>query len=161
MAITFSRFTRTGALYDNDNANAFVLEDAKILLVANDHTFDPTAEFVADISADEVTNDTGTGYERKTLANKARSVETDVSIDGVTGNKDIIKITADSINFTNISTNDRIGGGYIYIEETDDSDSVLLGLFKLENDIPSDVVPLPDVTIAPSATLGWLFKAIL
>jgi hypothetical protein len=161
MAITFSRFTRTGALYDNDNANAFVDEDARVLLVSTAHTFDPTAEFVADIVADEVTNDTGTGYERKTLGTKSRAIETDVAITGITGNKDIIKLTAATLTYTAINTNERIGGGYVFIQKTDDSDSVLLGLFNLTNDIPSDVVELPTVTIAPDATLGYLYKPLL
>jgi len=161
MAITFSRFTRTGALYDNDNANAFVTEDARVLLVDATHTFDPDAEFVADIVADEVTNDTGTGYERKILGTKSRSIETDVAITGITGNKDIIKLTADILTYTAINTNERIGGGYVFIQKTDDSDSVLLGLFNLTNNIPSDEVELPTVTIAPDPVFGYIFKPLL
>ena len=155
-----ARYTRPSALYVTDGNFDFVGDDIRVLLVSNTATFDPTAEFVADIVADEVSNDAGTGYERKTLATKSRAIVTDVAISGITGNKDIVRMTADNLTYTNINTNERIGGGYLFKFVTDDSDSLIVASFTVP-DIPSDVINLPEVVITPDADLGYTFNVIL
>lgn len=155
-----ARYTRPSALRVTDGDFNFVDDDIRVLLVDNTATFDPTAEFVADIVADEVTNDTGTGYERKTLAGKARAIVEDVAISGVTGNKDIVRMTANNLTYTNINTNERIGGGYLFKFVTDDADSLIVASFTVP-DIPSDVINLPEVVITPDSNLGYTFNVIL
>lgn len=155
-----ARYTRPSALRVTDGDFNFVDDDIRVLLVSNTATFDPTAEFVADIVADEVTNDTGTGYERKTLAGKARAIVEDVAISGVTGNKDVVRMTANNLTYTNINTNERIGGGYLFKFVTDDADSLIVASFTLP-DIPSDVINLPEVVITPDSNLGYTFNVIL
>lgn len=155
-----ARYTRPSALRVTDGDFNFVTDDVRVLLVSNTATFDPTAEFVADIVADEVTNDTGTGYERKTLSGKARSIVENVAVPDVTGNRDVVRMTADNLTYTAISTNERIGGGYLFIQDTDDSDSLIIASFIVP-DIPSDVVQLPEVVITPDSNLGFTFNVIL
>ena len=156
-----ARYTRPSALYVTDGNFDFVNDDIRVLLVDNTATFDPTAEFVADIVADEVSNDSGTGYERKTLATKSRAIETDVAISGITGNKDIVRMTAANLTYTNINTNERIGGGYLFKQITNDADSLIVASFQITSDIPSDVVSLPEVIIRPDSTFGWTYNVIL
>lgn len=155
-----ARYTRPSALRVTDGDFNFVTDDIRVLLVDNTATFDPTAEFVADIVADEVTNDTGTGYERKTLAGKARAIVENVAISGVTGNKDVVRMTANNLTYTNINTNERIGGGYLFKFVTNDADSLIVASFTLP-DIPSDVINLPEVVITPDSNLGYTFNVIL
>lgn len=162
MAITFSRFTRTGAVYKDEQAAIWLNGTLKVLLVANTHTFDPAAEFVADIVADEVANDVGTGYERKSIVNPTRTVVIGATVPDLAGGtttKDIIKYAADTLVYTDIKTVERPGGGYIYHEITNDADSKLLGLFEVD-EIPSDVTNLPTVNIN-GGTNGFLYDIIL
>lgn len=162
MAISFSRYTRTGRVYKDEQAAIWQNGTIKVLLVSTAHTFDPTAEFVDDISADEVTNDSGTGYERKTIANPTRTVVTGATVPdraGGTTTLDIVKYDADDLTYSNINTNERIAGGYIYAEVTNDADSKLLALFDLDEDIPADVTNLPTVNIN-GGTNGFLYDVI-
>ena len=156
-----ARYTRPSALYVTDGNFDFVNDDIRVLLVSNTATFDPTAEFVADIVADEVANDTGTGYERKTLATKSRAIVTDVAISGITGNKDIVRMTAANLTYTNINTVTAIGGGYLFKQITNDADSLVVASFQLTANIPSNSVVLPEVVLRPDTTFGWTYNVIL
>lgn len=155
-----ARYTRPSALRVTDGDFNFVTDDIRVLLVSTTATFDPTAEFVADIVADEVENDAGTGYERKTLAGKARAIVTGVTITGITGAKDVVRMTANNLTYTNINTLTRIGGGYLFKQVTDDADSLIVASFTVP-DIPSDVINLPEVVITPDSNLGYTFNVIL
>lgn len=155
-----ARYTRPSALRVTDGDFNFVTDDIRVLLVSNTATFDPTAEFVADIVADEVANDAGTGYERKTLAGKAKAIVEAVTITGITGAKDVVRMTANNLTYTNINTLTRIGGGYLFKFVTDDADSLIVASFTVP-DIPSDVINLPEVVITPDANLGYTFNVIL
>ena len=156
-----ARYTRPSALQVTDGNFDFVNDDIRVLLVSNTATFDPTAEFVADIVADEVANDSGTGYERKTLATKSRAIETGVTVPDITGARDIVKMTGANLTYTNINTTTRIGGGYLFKFVTDDADSLVVASFQLTADIPSDSVVLPEVVLRPDSTFGWTFNVIL
>lgn len=155
-----ARYTRPSALRVAVGDFDFINDDIRVLLVSNTATFDPTAEFVADIVADEVTNDIGTGYERKTLSGKTSDVVTGVAVPDVTGNRDVVRMSSDNLTYTNINTNERIGGGYLFRQETDDSDSLIIASFTVP-DIPSDVISLPEVVITPDSNLGFTYFAIL
>ena len=155
-----ARYTRPSALRVSDGNFDFLNDDIRVLLVSTSATFDPTAEFVADIVADEVSNATGTGYERKTLAGKARAIVTGVTITGVTGAKDVVRMTAGNLTYTNINTDLRIGGGYLFKQVTNDADSLIVASFTVP-DIPSDVINLPEVVITPDSNLGFTFFALL
>lgn len=155
-----ARYTRPSALRVTDGDFNFVDDDIRVLLVSNTATFDPTAEFVADIVADEVANAAGTGYERKTLAGKAKAIVEAVTITGITGAKDVVRMTANNLTYTNINTNLRIGGGYLFKFVTNDADSLIVASFTVP-DIPSDVINLPEVVITPDSNLGYTFNVIL
>ena len=155
-----ARYTRPSALRVSDGNFDFLNDDIRVLLVSTTATFDPTAEFVSDIVADEVSNDSGTGYERKALAGKTRGIVTGVTISGVTGAKDVLRMTAANLTYTNINTNERIGGGYLFKQVTNDADSLVVASFTVP-DIPSDVINLPEVVITPDSNLGFTFFALL
>ena len=156
-----ARYTRPSALQVTDGNFDFVGDDIRVLLVSNTATFDPTAEFVSDIVADEVANDTGTGYERKTLATKSRAIETGVTVPDITGARDIVKMTGANLTYTNINTTTAIGGGYLFKFVTDDADSLVVASFQLTANIPSDSVVLPEVVLRPDSIFGWTFNVIL
>jgi hypothetical protein len=155
-----ARYTRPSALRVASSDFDWLSDDIRVLLVSNTATFDPTAEFVADIVADEVTNDTGTGYERKVIGSKTRAIVQNVAVTGVTVNKDVVRMSGANLTYSNINTNERIGGGYIFRQVTDDSDSLIVASFIVP-DIPSDVISLPEVVITPDSNLGYTFFAIL
>lgn len=123
-------------------------DDIEVLLVSADYTFNEAHEFVSDIS-NELTNDTGTGYERKEVDNLVATLES--------GDK--VKVDCDNITYTAINTNEDARAAIFYQKVTDDTDSRLIcylqgialatngsdvevridddGIFEIENDLPA------------------------
>lgn len=142
-----------GILYNNAllqalKNNLSVEEDEiEVLLVDKDYTFDPSHEFVSDIT-NELENASGTGYERKVANN--------VTLSLVAGNK--VKADCDNITYTAINTTEDARAAVFYQKNNDDNDSVLVcylqgielstngsdievridddGIFEIENEIP-------------------------
>jgi len=83
--------------------------------------FDVDNEFVADVDANEVTNSSGTGYERKTLASKT------VLFDEA---NDRVEYDADNPTYTAISTNEDLAGAVIFKDTGDDATSPLIAFIE-------------------------------
>jgi len=94
----------------------------KALIVDSGYTFDKADEFVSDLSADEVTNAVGTGYVRKTLANKTVTLATD-----------IVTLDADDLLYTAVQTNETWDALIVYAEGTADANSPLLAYLNIDN----------------------------
>lgn len=91
----------------------FVTDNIAVLLVNTSHTFTKTDEFVANVSSNEVS---GTGYERKTLAN------TSISYDS--GNDKLV-FDADDLRYTEINAG-TVASAIIFQEGANDDVSTLI-----------------------------------
>jgi len=87
----------------------------KALIVDNGYTFDKSDLYVSNVSAHEVTNAFGTGYERKLLTGR---------VGELTGN--IANLQADDIVYADVQTNETWDALVIYNEDTSDATSALL-----------------------------------
>lgn len=104
----------------------FVNDTIKVLIVNENYAFDKSHQFVSDVVANEVTNDTGTGYERKTLTGK--------SVASATGTPDEIRFDADNLVYSVINLGaEEMAAAIIYKEVTDDSDSIILSMADQPN----------------------------
>lgn len=99
--------------------NIDLLNDTiNVLLVAPTYTLDQSAHnYVSDVNSDEVTNNTGAGYERKTLSN--------VSVNRDNGNNRVY-VDADDVTYSAVDTNEDINAAILFKQVTDDSDSPLI-----------------------------------
>ena len=111
-----SKVYNPGLLKLLDGTIDFENDTIKLLLVDTNHSFTKSDEFVSDIVANEATNSSGSGYERKTLANAS------IALDA--GN-DRVEFDADDISYTAIDAG-TIASAIIYKEVTNDSDSPLI-----------------------------------
>ena len=107
----FQAFKQTLDL-ENDNL--------EVLLVDTNYTFDPTHINVSQIT-NEVTNNVGTGYARKTVANFS------ITKDDV---NDKVTFDCDNVNYTAINTVEDLRAKILYKKVTNDADSVLIGYFQ-------------------------------
>jgi hypothetical protein len=111
-----SKVYNPGLLKLLDGTIDFENDTIKLLLVDTNHSFTKSDEFVSDIVANEATNSSGSGYERKTLANAS------IALDA--GN-DRVEFDADDISYTAIDAG-TIASAIIYKEVTNDADSPLI-----------------------------------
>jgi len=111
-----SKVYNPGLLKLLDGTIDFENDTIKLLLVDTNHSFTKSDEFVSDIVANEATNSSGSGYERKTLANASIALDT--------GN-DRVEFDADDISYTAIDAG-TIASAIIYKEVTNDADSPLI-----------------------------------
>jgi hypothetical protein len=88
-----------------------------ILLVGLGHTPDAADEFVDDIVADEIAL---AGYTREPL--------TSVTVTKNTGTNVVTVAADDEYVWASIAAGD-VGGFYVYLDVTDDTDSILLGFY--------------------------------
>ena len=111
-----SNLYNPGLLKLLDGTIDFENDTIKVLLVNTSHTYDKTDEFVSDIVANEASNVSGTGYERKTLASKT------VTLDAAND-----RVEYDSANPTYTAINaGTIAAAIVYKEVTTDSDSPII-----------------------------------
>lgn len=111
-----SKVYNPGLLKLLDGTIDFENDTIKLLLVDTNHSFTKSDEFVSDIVANEATNSSGSGYERKTLSNAS------IALDA--GN-DRVEFDADDITYTAIDAG-TIASAIIYKEVTNDADSPLI-----------------------------------
>jgi len=99
----------------------FLNDTIKVMVLspAGASAFDISNEFVSDVSTNEVTNATGSGYERKTLANK------DVRLDEANNR---VEYDADNPEFLAINTNEQLATAIIFKDTGDDATSPLLAM---------------------------------
>lgn len=90
-----SNLFNSGLLKINNQSIDFVGDDIQVLLVASGYTFDKDHEFVDDIT-NEVTNASGSGYERKSLSGKSISLTSDVSVSSITRSGSTVTVTLSS-----------------------------------------------------------------
>ena len=95
------------------NSIDYDTDTIKVILVNTSHTFTKSHEFVSDIVANEAS---GTGYSRKTLANKAQTLDTA---------NDRVEFDADNPTYTALDAG-TIASAVIYKEVTTDADSPLI-----------------------------------
>ena len=93
------------------------------LIVDSGHTFDVTNEYVSDVVIDEVTNATGTGYERKTLTGKT------VTADQV---NNWVVFDATDLSYTAVETNETWDAVILFIDTGDDATSPLLCYIEID-----------------------------
>lgn len=111
-------------LTKNDADFVDYLNDTIKLLVLSPtgaSAFDVTHEFVSDVDANEVTNSSGSGYERKTLSNKT------ILLDDVNNR---VEYDADNPSYTAISTNENLAAAVIFKDTGDDTTSPLLAFIE-------------------------------
>jgi len=118
-----SKVYNPGLLKLLDGTIDFENDTIKLLLVDTSHTFTKSDEFVSDIVANEATNSSGSGYERKTLTNASIALDT--------GN-DRVEFDADDISYTAIDAG-TIASAIIYKEVTNDADSPLIADIDFTN----------------------------
>lgn len=107
----------------------------KALLVQNTYVPDPDHDFVASVASDEVAD---ASYARKTLASKTETVD-DVN--------NRVKFDCADIVWTALAGGDTVSAVVIYLEVTNDADSILLAYY----DVPNQVTSGTDYTFAPHA----------
>ena len=95
------------------NSIDYDTDTIKVILVDTNHTFTKSHEFVSDIVANEAS---GTGYSRKTLANKTQTLDTA---------NDRVEFDADNPTYTALDAG-TIASAVIYKEVTNDADSPLI-----------------------------------
>lgn len=83
----------------------FVTDTIEVLIVDNTYTFSKAHTLVSDVSGDEVTNDVGSGYERKTLGTKSIAINT---------SDDRVEYKAADVLYTAILTNEVLGGAVVF-----------------------------------------------
>lgn len=111
----------------------FVDDTVKVLLVSPDYNFDEGHEFVSDLT-DEVSNANGTGYERKTLANKNMVLDS-------ANNR--IYFDADDLIYSSIDTSEILSRAIVFKQVTDDTDSPVIAMI----DFPDISTNGSDVTL--------------
>lgn len=94
----------------------YVNDDIEVLIVDSTYTFDPTHVYVDDLTG-ELVNDTGTGYERKTVAGKS------ISIPATTN---LVRFFAANPTYQAINTTANGVAAIFYKAVTDDTDSPLI-----------------------------------
>jgi hypothetical protein len=111
----------TGLLAIANGTVSWANSTIKAMIVDSGYTFTKSHEFVSDVSADEVTNSTGTGYERKTLTNKTVTLATDV-----------VTFDADNLTYTAVDTNETWDALIVYAEGTADANRRLLAYLPVD-----------------------------
>ena len=129
----------TGLLALANGTVSWLNSPIKALVVDNGYTFDKSDEFVSDVTGDEVTNDTGTGYERKTLTAKT-----------VTLASDVVTYDADDLIYTAVETNETWDALIVYAEGTSDANSLLLAYLDIDDLVTNG----SDVTVTITGILG-------
>lgn len=99
----------------------FATQDIRVLIVSPAYTFNKAHEFVNDVAANEVTNDVGTGYERKVLGTKA------ITLDAA---NDRVFFDAANPVYTSIKTTQTLAAAVVFKQVTDDTDSPLIALIN-------------------------------
>jgi hypothetical protein len=108
-----SNLYNPGLLKLLDGTIDFENDTIKVLLVDDNHSFDKSHEFVDDVDANEVS---GTGYSRKTLANKAITLD---------AGDDQVEFDADNPEYTALDAG-TVASAIIYKEVNDDTDSPII-----------------------------------
>lgn len=109
---SFDHFRLQRALQNFDYVNGTI----KVLIVDSSYVFDPADQFVNDITG-ELVNDTGAGYERKTVAGKSISIPNGTNA---------VRYFADNPTWQQINTTTDGEALVFYLEVTDDTDSILM-----------------------------------
>jgi hypothetical protein len=111
----------TGLLAIANGTVSWANSTIKALIVDSGYTFTKSHEFVSSVAGDEVTNSTGTGYERKTLTNKTVTLATDV-----------VTFDADNLTYTAVDTNETWDALIVYAEGTADANRRLLAYLPVD-----------------------------
>lgn len=111
-----SNLYNPGLLKLLDGTIDFENDTIKVLLVDGSHTYTKSHEFVSDIVANEASNVSGSGYERKTLGSKT------VTLDAA---NDRVEYDAANPTYTAINAG-TIAAAIVYKEVTNDSDSPII-----------------------------------
>ena len=100
----------------------YLTDDIRVLVVNQNYTFDKAHDFVNDVVSFEVANSSGTGYERKALANKSVSLVADSAI-----------YDADNVLYTAVTTTQQFGGWVVYKEGATDAARDLIAFIDFNN----------------------------
>lgn len=111
-----SNLYNPGLLKLLDGTIDFENDTIKVLLVDTSHTYTKSDEFVSDIVANEASNVSGSGYERKTLASKTITLD---------ASNDRVEYDAANPTYTAINAG-TIAAAIVYKEVTNDSDSPII-----------------------------------
>jgi hypothetical protein len=112
-----SKLYNSGLGAISDGSVAWLTSTIKALIVDSTYTFDDNDTVVSDVVAGEVTNATGTGYERKTLAGKT------VTVDQA---NDRVVFDASDLTYTAIETNETWAGLVVFLDTGSDATSKLI-----------------------------------
>lgn len=104
----------------------FTTDTIGVALLSPSATFNKAHATLDQVTANEVTNAVGTGYERKTLANKS------ITLAG-----DSVQFDADDVLFTAINTNENLGALVIYKDNTLDTTRELIAYIDY-SDLPTN-----------------------
>lgn len=111
-----SNLYNPGLLKLLDGTIDFENDTIKVLLVDGSHTYTKSNEFVSDIVANEVSNVSGSGYERKTLGSKTITLD---------ASNDRVEYDCANPTYTAIDAG-TIASAIVYKEVTNDSDSPII-----------------------------------
>lgn len=104
----------------------FTTDTIGAILVSDGYVFNKAHDFLNDVTTHEVTNSVGTGYERKTLANKT------ITLVG-----DSIVFDADNILYTSITTNQLLSKIVLYKDNASDAANDLIACIDY-TDLPTN-----------------------
>jgi len=121
-----SNLYNSGLLKIANNTINFAADTIGAILVSDGYVFNKAHDFLNDVTTHEVTNSVGTGYERKTLANKT------VSLVG-----DAIVFDADNVLYTAINTAEVLSKIVIYKDNGSDAANDLIACIDY-NDLPTN-----------------------
>ena len=123
-----------------DGTISWATSTIKVMVVSSSYAFNDNHVFVSSIT-NEVTNDVGTGYERKTLTGKT------VTVDQA---NDRVVFDADDVAYTAVETNEVWAGAIVYLDSGVDATSRLIAYLTIT----------PLTTNGSDATIVWASTGI-
>ena len=111
----------TGLLGIANGTILFTTNTIKAIIVDSGYTFDKSHQFVTSVSANEVTNSVGTGYERKTLQSKT-----------VTLASNVVKFDCANVTYTAVTTSQVWDKLIMYSDTGSDATSPLIACLTID-----------------------------
>lgn len=121
-----SNLYNQGLLKLSNGTINFLTDNIGVALLSSSATFNKAHVTLDQVTANEVSNSTGTGYERKTLANKS------ITLVG-----DSVQFDADDVLYSAITTSQFLGSIVVFKNNGSDATNELIAFIDY-NDLPTN-----------------------